>query len=189
MRTQLKENPRWTPTSAGAGFLALALAAMLLLPAGRGFAQTEGQGEKPKSKAEKTLYERLGGYDAIAAVVEDFLAELGKDPMFDRFGQGRAKTSLQRSKQLIKDQICSFTGGPCAYIGRDMAAAHQGLEITKKEWDASVQKLQASLVKFKVAEKEQKELLALVDELKGDIIEKPKKEAGKDKKEEAPAKN
>jgi len=170
--------------------MTLALAAMLLLPAGRGFAQAEGQGEKPKSKAEKTLYVRLGGYDAISAVVEDFLAELGKDPMFDRFGHGRAKTSLQRSKQLIKDQICSLTGGPCAYIGREMAPAHQGLEITQKEWDASVKHLEASLAKFKVGEKEQKEFMAMIDKLKTDIIEKAKKDAGKDKKEEmAPAKN
>lgn len=184
MRMELKKNRRWRVTPAKAGLVLTALAALLLIFPGRGLAQNQGQGETPKPMAGKTLYERLGGYDAISAVVEDFLDQLGKDPMFDRFGQGRSKNSLQRAKQLIKVQICSLADGPCVYIGRDMASSHQGLEITQKEWDASVQHLQASLAKFKAGEKEQKELLALVDKLKEDIIEKPKKEAGKDKKEE-----
>jgi hemoglobin len=184
---ELRKNRGWLATPARAGLVLTTLVALLLIFPGRGFAQDQTQSEKPK---EKTLYDRLGGYDAVSAVVDDFLAALGKDPMFDRFGHGRGANSLQRAKQLIKDQICSLTGGPCAYIGRDMATAHQGLEITQKEWDASVQHLQATLVKFKVGEKEQKELLAMVDKLKADIIEKPKKDAGKDKKEETvPAKN
>jgi hemoglobin len=184
---ELKKNRGWRMTPARAGFALTALVALLLMFPGRSFAQGMAQGDKPK---EKTLYERLGGYDAISAVVEDFLDRLGKDPMFDRFGHGRSKNSLQRSKQLVKDQICSLTGGPCAYIGREMAPAHQGLEITQKEWDASVKHLEASLAKFKVGEKEQKEFMAMIDKLKTDIIEKAKKDAGKDKKEEmAPAKN
>ena len=190
MRMELKKNRGWRVTPARAGFVLAALVALLLMFPGRGFAQDQTQGEKPKAMAEKTLYQQLGGYDAISAVVEDFIDRLGKDPMFDRFGHGRSKNPLQRSKQLVKDQICSLTGGPCAYIGREMAPAHQGLEITQKEWDASVKHLEASLAKFKVGEKEQKEFLAMVDKLKTDIIEKAKKDAGKDKKEEmAPAKN
>jgi len=183
---ELKKNRGWLVTQSAGLTLAVLVALLLLLP-GRSFAQGMAQGEKPK---EKTLYERLGGYDGISAVVEDFLGALGKDPMFARFGPGRSEDSHHRAKQLIKDQICWLTGGPCVYIGRDMATAHQGLEITQKEWDASVQHLQATLIKLKVGEKEQKEVLAAVDKLKADIIEKPKKEAGKDKKEEmAPAKN
>lgn len=187
MRMELKKNRGWRATPARAGFVLAALVALLLMFPGRGQAQNMAQGDQPK---EKTLYERLGGYDGISAVVDDFLGRLGKDPMFDRFGQGRGMDSKHRAKQLIKDQLCSLTGGPCDYIGRDMAPTHQGLEITQKEWDASVEHLKASLAQFKVGEKEQKELLAVVDKLKGDIIEKPKKDAGKDKKEEmAPAKN
>jgi len=184
---KLKTNRGWLAAPAKAGFALTALVALLLLLPGRSFAQSMAPGDKPK---EKTLYERLGGYDGISAVVEDFLAALGKDPMFARFGPGRSEDSHHRAKQLIKDQICWLTGGPCVYIGRDMATAHQGLEITQKEWDASVKHLEASLAKFKVGDKEQKELLAVIDKLKADIIEKPKKDAGKDKKEEmAPAKN
>ena len=190
MRMKLKTNRGWLAAPAKAGLALTALVALLLIFPGRSLAQDQTQGEKSKAMAEKTLYERLGGYDAISAVVDDFLAALGKDPVFDRFGHGRGTNSLQRAKQLIKDQICWLAGGPCAYIGREMAPAHQGLEITQKEWDASVEHLKASLAHFKVGEKEQKELLAVVDKLKTDIIEKPKKEAGKDKKEEmGPVKN
>ena len=178
MHMELKKNRRWLVTQRAGLTLAVLVALLLLLP-GRSFAQGMAQGDKPK---EKTLYERLGGYDGISAVVEDFLGRLHQDPMFDRFGHGRGGNSLQRAKQLIKDQICWLTDGPCAYIGSDMASAHQGLEITQKEWDASVLHLQASLAKFKVGDKEQKELLAIVDKLKADIIEKPKKEESKDKK-------
>lgn len=174
-------NSRWRMISTATGVLLTALVAFLLVLDGRGYAQSMAQGDKPK---EKSLYERLGGYDGISAVVDDFLARLGKDPAFERFGQGRGMDSKHRAKQLVKDQLCSLTGGPCDYIGRDMAPAHQGLGITQKEWDASVEHLKASLVQLKVGEKEQKELLAVVDKLKGDIIEKPKKEEAKDKKEE-----
>lgn len=178
-------NKRWRAISTGT--VLAAMVAFLLLVNARSYAQGTAQSDKPK---EKSLYERLGGYDAISAVVEDFLARLGKDPMFERFGQGRAMDSKQHAKQLIKDQLCAYTGGPCQYIGRDMATAHQGLGITQKEWDASVQHLKESLDHFKVSEKEQKELLAIIDKQKADIIEKPKKEEAKDKKEEkSPAQN
>jgi hemoglobin len=186
---ELKTNRGWLAAER-AGFALAALVALLLMFPGRSLAQEKTQGEKPKAMAEKTLYERLGGYDAISAVVDDFIDRLGKDPMFERFGHGRGTNSLQRTKQLVKDQICSLTGGPCVYIGREMAPAHQGLEITQKEWDASVVHLKASLDKFKVGAKEEKEFLAMIDKLKTDIIEKPKKDAGKDKKQEmAPAKD
>jgi hemoglobin len=118
----------------------------------------------------------MGGYDVISAVVEDFIDQLRKDPAFDRFGHGRAKDSSQRTKQLVKEFICWKTDGPCAYIGRDMGPAHQGLEITTKEWETSTKYLQASLEKSKVPGKEQKEFMALVDKLKDDIVEKPKPE-------------
>lgn len=161
--------------------LGLVLAALIvfLIPTTHGFAQVQDQAAPPKDKTAKTLYERMGGYDVISAVVEDFIAQLGKDPMFERFGGGRARTSLARTKQLIKDQVCWMTDGPCVYIGRDMAPAHQGLEITTKEWEAAGKKLQAALEKYKVPAKEQTEVMALVEKLRDDIIEKPKKNDSK----------
>ena len=133
--------------------------------------------DKPAAKAGKSLYHRMGGYDVIAAVVDDFLGLLRDDPAFKRFGGGRSQGSLKRARQLIVDQICAVTGGPCVYFGRDMKPAHEGLAITDAEWESSVKKLTAALEKNKVGATEQKELLAIVETLRKDIVEKPKGEA------------
>jgi hemoglobin len=127
----------------------------------------------------KTLYQRIGGYDTIANVVDDFLGQLGKDPAFDRFGQGRGQDSLHRARQLIVDQICSLSGGPCTYIGRDMKTAHHGLAITKEEWESAGNKMAASLDKFKVTGKDKDEFMGLIDKLRPDIVEGPKPAATK----------
>ena len=114
--------------------LALAvLAAALCVPAALASSQDQ------PAPAKTTLYQRMGGYDNLAGIVGDFLKQLGEDHAFDRFGQGRGKNSLERARQLIVDQVCSLTGGPCIYIGRDMKTAHQGLKITQAEWEAAGQ--------------------------------------------------
>jgi hemoglobin len=80
---------------------------------------------------------------------------------------------------LVVDQICNLAGGPCVYIGRDTKTAHAGLAITDAEWDASIKKFKVSLDKFKVAEPEQKEFLAMIEKLRPDVIEKPTEEKPK----------
>lgn len=135
---------------------------------GQSFAQ-----EKPKTPKEKTLYHRIGGYDVIAGITDDFLEQLGKDEAFKRFGGGRSAGSLKRARQLIVDQICALAEGPCVYFGREMKPSHEGLAITQAEWDSSVAKLKISLNKFKVAEPEQVDFLALIDKLQKDIVEPP----------------
>ena len=119
-----------------------------------------------------TLYKRLGGYDAIAAVTDDFLGKLLADPRFTKFFVGTSNDSKARIRQHAVDQLCNATGGPCLYIGRSMKSAHGGLGITEEEWNATVQLLIASLDKFKVPEAEKSELLAIAGSLKGDIVEK-----------------
>ena len=72
----------------------------------------------------KTLYERLGGYDAISAVANDLLPRLRTDPQLGRFWAHRAEDSIQREKQLLIDYLCACAGGSMYYRGRDMALAH-----------------------------------------------------------------
>jgi hemoglobin len=121
---------------------------------------------------QKSLYHRLGGYDAIAAVVDDFIGRLVADKDLGRFFGGASLDSKKRIRQLVVDQICEATGGPCVYIGRSMKTAHQGLGIREKEWEIAVKHLTASLDKFKVPEKEKSELLGAVSGLKKEIVEK-----------------
>lgn len=121
---------------------------------------------------EKSLYERVGGYNALAAVVDDFIGRLVADKQFEKFFIGQSTDSKKRIRQHILDQFCAATGGPCVYTGRDMKTTHGGLGITEAEWDAAAKHLAASLDKFKVAEKEKGEILAFVTTLKKDIVEK-----------------
>ena len=121
---------------------------------------------------EKSLYERVGGYNALAAVVDDFVGRLVADKQFEKFFAGHSIDSKKRIRQHILDQFCAATGGPCVYTGRDMKTTHAGLGITEADWDAAAKHLAASLDKFKVPEKEKGEILAFVTSLKKDIVEK-----------------
>lgn len=88
---------------------------------------------------ETSLYKRIGGYDVIAAIIDDLFALMRADPRFARFGAGRSVDSRRRAQQLTVDLICSASGGPCYYIGRDMRTSHAGLQITQSEWQASIE--------------------------------------------------
>src|SRR5260221_4621889 len=98
---------------------------------------------------EKSLYQRLGGYDALAAVTDDFIGRLATDKELGKFFVGLSTDSKIKVRNHVIDFLCKATGGPCAYTGRDMKTSHAGLNITKKEWDASVKHLIETLDKFK----------------------------------------
>lgn len=117
-----------------------------------------------------TLYKRLGGYDALAAVTDDFIGRLATDPQIGRFFKGTSADSQKRIRQHVVDFLCNATGGPCFYLGRDMKTAHTGLNITEEDWSTSVKHLVTTLDKFKVPEKEKNEVLAAISGLKGDIV-------------------
>lgn len=120
-----------------------------------------------------SLYTRLGGYNALALVTDDFIIRLATDKTLGRFFVGASDNSKMRIRQLVLDQLCAATGGPCVYIGRDMKTAHKGLGITEEDWNIAVKHLVATMTKFKVPEKEQKEVAGALTDLKKDIVEKP----------------
>jgi len=119
------------------------------------------------------LYKRLGGYDAIAAVTDDFLGRLAADKQMSRFFIGVSADSLRKLRQHVVDQLCEATGGPCNYFGRSMKTVHTGLGITEADWQVTVKHLMATLDKFKVPETERGEVLKMFSSLKSDIVEKP----------------
>src|SRR3954470_42704 len=120
----------------------------------------------------RSLYDRLGGYNAIAAVVDDFVGRLIADKQFERFFVGHSADSKKRIRQHIVDQFCAAAGGPCVYTGRTMKDSHAGMGITDAEWDAAGKHLVATLDKFKVGGDEKNDLLAFVSSLKADIVDK-----------------
>jgi hemoglobin len=119
------------------------------------------------AQQKKSLYERLGGYNAIVAVVDDFVANVAADKRINKFF---AKANIGRLKARLVEQICQGTGGPCIYTGASMKAAHAGMGVRSKDFDALVQDLGKTLNKFKVPKKEQKELVAILGPMKKDIV-------------------
>ena len=85
------------------------------------------------SSASPALYTRLGGYDAIAAVTDDFLGRLAADKQMSRFFVGVSADSLRKLRQHVVDQLCEASGGPCYYFGRSMKTVHAGLGITESD--------------------------------------------------------
>ncbi len=122
------------------------------------------------AQQQKSLYQRLGGYDALAAVTDDFLQRIATDPQLQRFFVGHNKEGLTRIRQHIIDFLCVATGGPCSYTGQDMRTAHTGLGITEEDWNATAKDLTATLDKFKVPDKEKNEVMTAISGLKGDIV-------------------
>ena len=119
----------------------------------------------------KTLYERLGGYDAISAVVNDLLPRLQADSGLARFWQHRGEDGLKREKQLLIDFLCSSAGGPLYYTGRDMKTSHKGMKISERDWAAFLGHLNATLEAFHVPQAERDEVVAFVQSTKPDIVE------------------
>ena len=127
---------------------------------------------EPPQAASKapSLYTQLGGYDAIAAVTDDFINSLATDPQLGKFFVGLNDTSKQRVRQHVIDFLCNATGGPCLYLGQDMKTAHKGLHITEAEWNTSAARLVDTLNKFKVQQAQQTAVIGAISALKGDIV-------------------
>jgi hemoglobin len=119
-----------------------------------------------------SLYSRLGGYDAIAAVVDDLLPRLREDPLLGRFlTSPRSIDTNNRERQLTVDFIAAAAGGPTFYLGRNMKTSHKGMGINKNDWAAFEKHLTAALEKFNVPERERNEVIAFIASLETDIVE------------------
>jgi hemoglobin len=120
-----------------------------------------------------TLYERLGGVYAIAAVVDDFIDRLMDDPRLNanpKVNAAHHRVSRAGFKYLVTEQVCEATGGPQRYTGRSMFVAHVDLDITEQEWQAFLEDFSQTLGKFGVPDVERAELFAIVESTKNDIV-------------------
>lgn len=124
---------------------------------------------------QRSLFERLGGSEAIAAVVDDFVARCAGD---SRINGKFARTDIPRLKKMLIDQVTAATGGPAAYTGRDMKQTHDGMGVTGGEFEALVEDLVTTLDHFSVPAAEQQELLSILGSLRGDIVEVESPETG-----------
>ncbi len=117
--------------------------------------------------AEKSLYDRLGGKDAINTVVGMMLTNIVADA---RINARFANSDAPALQGKLVDQICEATGGPCKYEGKDMKTAHTGMKVTEEEFGALVEDLVKALDDAKVGAKEKNELLSALGGMKPDIV-------------------
>ena len=122
---------------------------------------------------EKSLYERIGGYNALTAATDDLLQRVTSDSEIGFYWRGDGTDSMKRDRQLIVDFLCEALGGPVIYRGRDVKLSHAGLNITEREWQIFMAHTTATLEKLEVPKKEKEEFLACAEGLKDDIVESP----------------
>jgi len=123
------------------------------------------------AETNRSLYERLGGYDAISAVVDVFLIKVWEDPVVGRYFVGMGTDTRNQLRQKNKNLMCANTGGPCKKINRPLAEAHVGLGVTDKEFDIVAGHLGTTLKEFKVPQKEFDELMTKVGGLRDYVVE------------------
>lgn len=121
--------------------------------------------------SEKTLYERLGGYDGITTFVNDLLPRLKSDSQLGRFWQNRGEDGVEREKQLLIDYLCSNAGGPVYYTGRDMKLSHKDMGISESDWSIFLGHAGDTLTALSVPAQECDDVVAFVLSLKDDMVE------------------
>jgi hemoglobin len=117
-----------------------------------------------------SLYKRLGGREGIATVVDDFVANMVADTRVSARFKNLKPPQVLTLKTNLADQICEVSGGPCAYVGRDMKTVHAGMKVTEAEWNATVENLGKALDKNKVDARSRQDLLGALGPMKGDIV-------------------
>jgi hemoglobin len=120
--------------------------------------------------ADATLYKRIGGYDALAVVTDSFLARIQRDTAISVFFAGLEPPQLNRIRQMVVDQLCAASGGPCLYVGRTMKETHATLDITNEVFDKFVGHFKATLIALSVPQREQDEVLGALGSMKADVV-------------------
>ncbi len=118
-----------------------------------------------------TLYERLGGYDAIAAVADALMVRIKDDDKLRRFYDHRGADGIAREQQLLVDFLCASTGGPMVYTGRDLKPSHVGMRLDDEDWKRAMVQLRMTLDAFEVPEQEKGEVMSFHENLKSEIVE------------------
>jgi len=149
---------------------AIVSTAFIAFPA---FAENDEMNEEAAAEEvmEASLYERLGGYEAISAVANDFAPKLFDDPQVGVFFRGMGTDTRKSFIQKNTNLVCAVTGGPCKIISRPANVVHAGLGITESDFNVVVGHLVDTLDKFQVPDQEKEELLAIIGSLKPDIVE------------------
>ena len=134
-------------------FRLVAVSALVLMSAG--------------ARADKTLYESMGGESVLRIAVDHFADNVQTD---DRINFTFAEADILKFKRLIFEQLCNLSGGPCKYTGRDMRTAHAKLSINNAEFNALAEDLYLALDQAGVPYRLQNKLMALLAPMQHQIV-------------------
>jgi hemoglobin len=121
------------------------------------------------ARADQTLYESMGGEPVLKAALDHFADLVVAD---DRINFTFAEANMAKFKQLLFEQLCNVSGGPCKYTGRDMRSAHSKLNINNAEFNALAEDLYISLGQAGVPYRLQNKLMALLAPMQHEIVKK-----------------
>ncbi len=126
---------------------------------------------------EQSLYERIGGVYAIAAVVDRFSDQLLKNPkivnanpQLKEWHTEKYRVRLPGLKFNRTLWVCAVSGGPYTYTAKSLHDAHFDLHITAEVFDEVSAELASTLDYFHVPEREKQEVLAAFNAQKPDVI-------------------
>lgn len=119
------------------------------------------------ARADDSLYRAWGEKAGIRAVMDDFVARL---PQHERIGRRFKMTDANHLASQLTEQLCQLAGGPCKYEGPDMASAHEGMELTKADFNALVEVLQAAMEARGIAFGDQNRMLAKLAPLHREML-------------------
>ena len=122
---------------------------------------------RAQRQADKPLYERLGGREAIQAVVTDVVHLHFTEEITKPLCKG---VDEQKLVKLVVEFLCRAAGGPETYTGRDMVSAHAHLNMTDVHFMAAGEQILRVLKKFNVPEPEQQEVLCAIVAHHDDVI-------------------
>ena len=122
----------------------------------------------PAQADNRSLYERLGKSEGIAAVVKRFVEVTGSDPRISVFFINADKPRLEA---MMVEHICELTGGPCKYTGKSMKESHTGMKVKADHFAAFMEDLGKTLDEFKVPAREKSEVLGAFESLRSDVVE------------------
>ncbi|ADU29087.1 group I truncated hemoglobin [Evansella cellulosilytica] len=120
--------------------------------------------------SEQTLYEKIGGEEAISKVVDYFYNELVlNDPTVNHFFDN---TDMEKQRKHQTKFISFALGGPNQYSGASMAKAHEGVNIQPEHFHAIAKHLHAALAYHGIGEEDINIVIDKVATLKDDILYK-----------------
>ena len=118
--------------------------------------------------ASESLYARLGGASGVETIADTLIDRVVADPVM---GPSFQDAKLDRIKQLLAEQICDLSGGPCRYSGDSMKEVHAGHHISEAQFYRMVDTLRDILRERRVAQRSTNQLLRLLAPMKRDVIE------------------